>query len=147
MVMPELSGRIAHGRHELAVRVYYEDTDFSGLVYHANYLKYCERGRSDCLRALEIDQVALAAEQIHFVVRKMDCEFLRPARFDDVLTVETTGAGSKGARLLLRQRVLRGDDALFTADVVVAVIDGKGRPQRLQGALAEKLQVFAKIQS
>ena len=134
-------GAITSGVHRLAVRVYYEDTDFSGNVYHANYLKFCERGRSDFLRVAGIDQNALfgAGEPIMFVVRRMACEFLRPARFDDLLTVETSSGEMTGARFVLSQRVLRGAEVLFTADVTVALIDGRGRPKRVPPEMARAL--------
>ena len=136
-------GVITGGVHLLTVRVYYEDTDFSGNVYHANYLKFCERGRSDFLRALGIDQNAMLASDggLFFVVRRMICDFLRPARFDDVLVVETTSGDMAGARFELAQRVLRGDEVLFTASVTVALIDGKGRPKRVP---PEMLKAFQK---
>jgi acyl-CoA thioester hydrolase len=126
-----LTGTITNGIHRLAVRVYYEDTDFSGYVYHSNYLKFCERARSDFLRVLGVDQNAMFAHDGAFVVRRMNCEFLRPATFDDVLTVESTPGDAKGARFEIKQQVLRGDDVLFTADVTAVLIDGRGRPKRL----------------
>ena len=97
------------------VRVFYEDTDFSGYVYHANYLKYCERARSDYLRVIGIDQNAMFAEGNAFVVRNMDCEFLRPARFEDVLDVETRLVEISGARFELAQFVRRGAEDIFRA--------------------------------
>ncbi len=138
------SGQISDGNHVFQIRVYYEDTDFSGVVYHANYLKYCERARSDYLRVVGVDQSAMGAEAIFFVVRKMDCDFLKPARFDELLTVLTRGTGSSGARFQLSQKITRGDDVVFAADVTVALIDAKGKPQRISAILAEKLQVASK---
>jgi acyl-CoA thioester hydrolase len=128
-----LEGHISDGIHHLHVRVYYEDTDFSGHVYHANYLKFCERGRSDYLRLLGIDQNVMAGgnDAQMFVVRRMKCEFLRPARFDDVLEVETTAGELSGARFTLTQRVLRQGDVVFTSEVVVALIDNRGKPRRV----------------
>ncbi len=117
------------------VRVYYEDTDFSGFVYHANYLKYCERARSGYLRDVGVDQNAMFADGHAFVVRKMDCEFLRPAKFDDVLEVETTLIEMGGARFELAQRVKRGEELVFSAKVTVAIIGKDGRPQRISAAL------------
>jgi acyl-CoA thioester hydrolase len=136
------SGHISGGVHQLAVRVYYEDTDFSGFVYHANYLKFCERARSDFLRALGVDQNTLFASGDAFVVRRMLCDFLKPARFDDVLAVVTTPGEVAGARFELRQVVKRGDEVLFTADVTAVLIDGRGRPTRLTPALR---QAFAGV--
>lgn len=126
-----LSGTITNGIHHLPIRVYYEDTDFSGYVYHSNYLKFCERARSDFLRVLGVDQNAMFASGGAFVVRRMMCDFLKPAKFDDILTVESSPGEAKGARFEISQRVLRGDDVLFTADVTAVLIDQNGRPKRL----------------
>ncbi len=139
-----LTGTITNGIHRLNLRVYYEDTDFSGYVYHSNYLKFCERARSDFLRVLGIDQNTMFAEGGAFVVRRMNCEFLQPAKFDEVLTVESTPGNSKGARFEIKQRVLRCDDVLFTAHVTAVLIDGRGRPKRLT---AELLAAFSKARS
>ena len=120
------------------VRVFYEDTDFSGYVYHANYLKYCERARSDYLRVIGVDQNAMFASGDAFVVRRMDCEFLRPAKFEDVLEVETRLIEMGGARFELAQLVKRGEEQIFAAKVIVAIIDGKGRPKRIPPELVRK---------
>lgn len=117
--------------HELAVRVYYEDTDFGGVVYYANYLKFIERGRTEVLRDAAIDQVALKANGLVFVVRRLTAEFIAPARFDDMLTVQTSVAWIKRASLGMSQRVLRNDEVLFTAEVTIACMDATGRPRRL----------------
>ena len=109
--MKALDGEIRGGRHVMPVRVYYEDTDFSGIVYHANYLRFMERGRSNYLRLLGADQVSLFVEAeaeapgFAFVVRSMQIEFLKPARMDDVLEVTTTYEEIKGASITLHQRV------------------------------------------
>jgi acyl-CoA thioester hydrolase len=137
-----LAGVISGGVHRLRVRVYYEDTDFSGFVYHANYLKYCERARSDFLRLLGFDQTAMFGDGGAFVVRRMSCDFLLPARFDNVLTVETVPGEATGARFELKQRVLREQDVLFLADVTAVLIDRKGRPRRLS---PEMLQALARL--
>jgi acyl-CoA thioester hydrolase len=139
-----LTGTITQGIHHLPLRVYYEDTDFSGYVYHSNYLKFCERARSDFLRVLGVDQNAMFADGGAFVVRKMNCDFLRPAKFDDILTVETTPGAPSGARFELKQCVLRGDEVLFTADVTAVLIDARGRPKRLT---PELLAAFARVTS
>ena len=120
------------------VRVFYEDTDFSGYVYHANYLKYCERARSDYLRVIGVDQNAMFAEGQAFVVRKMECEFLRPAKFEDMLDVETRLIEMSGARFELAQIVKRGTEEIFSARVTVAIIGPSGRPQRIPSELAQK---------
>jgi acyl-CoA thioester hydrolase len=134
-----LTGTISKGIHHLSIRVYYEDTDFSGYVYHANYLKFCERARSDFLRVLGVNQNTMFADGAAFVVRRMNCDFLRPGKFDDILTVESSPGEAKGARFEIRQRVLRGDDILFTADVTAVLIDQNGRPKRLTSELLAAL--------
>lgn len=139
-----LSGHISDGKHVFHLRVYYEDTDFSGLVYHANYLKFCERARSDWLRVVGIDQMAMSGGSAHFVVRRMVCDFLKPAKFDDVVTIESHATELKGARFQMAQRILRGDEVVFTADVMVAIIDGRGRPMRVSADMAEKFQLATK---
>lgn len=120
------------------IRVHYEDTDFSGYVYHANYLKYCERARSDYLRVIGVDQNAMFAEGQAFVVRRMDCEFLRPAKFEDVLDVETKLVEMGGARFELAQIVKRGAEEIFKAKVTVAIIGSGGRPQRIPPEFTKK---------
>ena len=110
-----LDGAIRDGRHHMQVRVYYEDTDFSGIVYHANYLRFMERGRTNYLRLIGADQRALFAEAqseapgFAFVVRSMQIEFLKPARMDDVLDIVTWPLEVKGASITLAQEVRRGE--------------------------------------
>jgi acyl-CoA thioester hydrolase len=131
----ELDGEIRDGRHILRVRVYYEDTDFTGIVYHANYLRYMERGRTNYLRLIGADHRALfeatekEAPGFAFVVRSMSIEFLKPARMDDILEIVTEPEEVKGASTTVRQRVMRGDDLLVEAHVRVAFISGgRARP-------------------
>lgn len=126
--------------HRFPLRVYYEDTDFSGVVYHASYLRFLERGRTEWLRALGVDQRALHAgpDAPAFAVRRMSLEFRRPARMDDELSVETELAGVRGASVELRQTVLRAGDALVTADVTVVLVAG-GKPRRLPAPLKAAL--------
>ena len=133
---PHLSGELRDGIHYLPVRVYYEDTDFSGVVYHASYLRFLERGRTDFLRAGGVDQSVLHAggEGLIFAVRRMTIDYLLPARMDDVLIVETRTAEVRGASLSIDQRITRGRDTIVTADVRVAAILG-GRPTRIPDAL------------
>ena len=133
-------GTVVAGRHLLPVRVYYEDTDFSGVVYHASYLRFLERGRTEFLRAAGVDQSTLHAEGegLIFAVRRMTIDYLKPARMDDVLAVETHTAEMRGASLTIAQRILRGDEVLVTADVRVAAIAG-GRPARIPDALRSVL--------
>jgi acyl-CoA thioester hydrolase len=130
-----LDGEIRDGRHVLTVRVYYEDTDFTGIVYHANYLRYMERGRTNYLRLIGADHRALfeaakrEAPGFAFVVRSMNIEFLKPARMDDVLDIITEPEEVKGASTTVRQRVMRGDELLVEARVRVAFISGgRARP-------------------
>ena len=130
-----LDGEIRGGRHLMPVRVYYEDTDFSGVVYHASYLRFMERGRSNYLRLLGADhralfeQTAQEAPGFAFVVRTMTIDFLKPARMDDVLAVVTEPEEVKGASILLLQQVTRGEDILVEAHVRVAfVAGGRARP-------------------
>lgn len=127
--------------HLLPVRVYYEDTDFSGLVYHASYLRFLERGRTELLRAAGVDQSVLHAggEGLFFAVRRMTIDWLVPARMDDVLAVETRTAEVRGASIVIAQRVLRDAQVLLTADVRVAALAG-GRPARLPDALRAILE-------
>jgi acyl-CoA thioester hydrolase len=135
MIAVPLDGEIRDGRHVLTVRVYYEDTDFTGIVYHANYLRYMERGRTNYLRLLGADHRALFEETekeapgFAFVVRAMSIEFLRPARMDDMLDVLTEPQEVRGASIALVQRILRGDDVLIEARVRVAFVSaGRARP-------------------
>ena len=130
-----LDGEIRDGQHVMTLRVHYEDTDFTGIVYHASYLRFMERGRSNYMRLLGADQKALfeeaAAEApgFAFVVRAMNIDFLRAARFDDVLNVVTTPEEVKGASATLRQRVQRGDEVLVEAHVKIAFVSGgRARP-------------------
>ena len=131
----ELDGEIRDGRHLLRVRVYYEDTDFTGIVYHANYLRYMERGRTNYLRLIGADHRALfeatekEAPGFAFVVRSMSIEFLKPARMDDILEIVTEPEEVKGASTTVRQRVMRSDELLVEAHVRVAFISGgRARP-------------------
>ena len=133
---PHLDGAVNGGRHVMAVRVYYEDTDFTGIVYHANYLRFMERGRTNYLRLIGADHRTLfeaterEAPGFAFVVRSMAIEFLKPARMDDVLEVITTPDEIKGASITMLQRVTRGGETLVEARVRVAFISG-GKAQRI----------------
>jgi acyl-CoA thioester hydrolase len=132
---PSLDGEIRDGRHHMQVRVYYEDTDFSGIVYHANYLRFMERGRTNHLRLMGAEQHALFAEALAetpgfaFVVRSMQIDYLKPARMDDVLHIVTWPREVKGASITLSQEVRRGAELLVKAQVRVAFIcDGRAQP-------------------
>ncbi|MFD1344805.1 tol-pal system-associated acyl-CoA thioesterase [Litorisediminicola beolgyonensis] len=125
--------------HHFPVRVYYEDTDMAGIVYHANYLRYIERARSDWVRSLGIDQNALRDAGRVFVVRRIESDFLAPARFDDELDVVTETAQASGARLVLHQEVRRAGERLFQAEVTVVCVTLDGVPQRLPEELRRPL--------
>jgi acyl-CoA thioester hydrolase len=141
---PDLSGRIENGAHILPVRVYYEDTDFSGFVYHANYLKFCERARSDCLRLLGVRHRELQGST-GFVVRRLTCDFLKPAAIDDVLEVESRFEETGGARLDIDQRIMKEGQVIFHAKVRVALVDSQGRPKRLPQELAKALAARGQV--
>ena len=145
---PDLAGHIVEDetgrRHVLPVRVYFEDTDFSGLVYHGSYVRWCERGRSDFLRLIGNDHRALmggagAREPAAFVVRRMSLEYLKPARIDEVLEVVTRVKEATAATLALDQRIVRNREELFTAEVMVVLVSQSGKPQRLSTALRDAL--------
>lgn len=122
--------------HAHAVTVHYEDTDLSGVVYHANYLKFIERARSAWVRTLGIDQNALRAQGLAFAVRSLTAEFHAPARLDDALRVTTEVRRITGARAILFQTVFRGDDPLFSAEVTLALFDmATGAVRRLPDGL------------
>ena len=145
MAWPDLAGRLtttaSGSQHVLPVRVYFEDTDFSGLVYHGSYLRWCERGRSDFLRLLGNDHRALisAAEPAAFVVRRLTLDYLKPARIDDVLEVTTTVKTLGAASLTLLQRVTRDGVLLCDAEVMVVLVAQSGRVLRLSRVLRDIL--------
>jgi acyl-CoA thioester hydrolase len=122
--------------HHLEIRVYYEDTDFSGFVYHAGYLRFMERGRTEFLRALGVTQSSLHREAngLVFVVARLRIDYLRPGRMDDVLVVETVMTKAKGPVIQMRQAVRRADETLVAAEVTVAAVRD-GRPVRLPSFL------------
>ena len=126
------SGHLGGREHRLPVRVYYEDTDFTGVVYHGNYARYFERGRSDFLRVAGISHAELLArdEPSAFTVTKLTIEFRRAARIDDALVVRTTYDAIRGPRLFISQRITRGEELIATAEVEAACIDLAGRPAR-----------------
>jgi len=122
------------------VRVYYEDTDLAGIVYYANYLKFIERGRSEWVRAMGIDQVAMKRDAgVVFAVRRVEADYLQPAKFDDQLHVSTMISTISAARIVLDQTVLRDDVVLFSAQVTLVALDAQGRPTRLPEAFRRKI--------
>jgi len=130
-------------RHIFPVRVYYEDTDLAGIVYYANYLKFIERGRSEWVREMGIDQVAMKRDAgVVFAVRRVEADYLQPAKFDDQLDVSTTISTVSAARIVLDQTVLRDDAALFTAQVTLVALDAQGRPTRLPAEFRRKIADF-----
>ena len=132
-------GEIRKGRHYLKIRVYYEDTDVGGVVFYANYLRFLERGRSDFLRSLGIDQRALmecdGGEALTFVARRCVIDYLKPARFDDVIEVVTWLAEARGASAIMAQEVRRDGVCLAAARVTIAVTGKAGRPRPLPRSL------------
>ena len=145
---PDLAGRIEGETHVLPVRIYFEDTDFTGLVYHANFLKFCERGRSDFIRLLGINHTSLAnpksGDPAVFVVRRIEIDYLKPAGIDDVLEVVTSCAEIGGATLMLTQEVRRDEMVLACAKVSVVLVSSAGKPQRLGQMVRGALERFVK---
>ncbi|CAH0341695.1 tol-pal system-associated acyl-CoA thioesterase [Rhizobium sp. CECT 9324] len=136
-----LSGELSDDSHRLTQRVYYEDTDFSGLVYHGRYLHFLERGRTDYLRCLGVEQSALIGmdeEGLVFVVHRMEIDFKAPARMDDILTITTRTIKAGGAKMILEQEIHREEKLLIAAKVVIAVVNRSGRPRRLPDDLARQ---------
>ncbi|GEP00761.1 tol-pal system-associated acyl-CoA thioesterase [Methylobacterium haplocladii] len=140
MTAATLGGTLGDGVHRLPLRVYYEDTDFSGFVYHASYLRFMERGRTELLRSLAGDQSDLHrdARGLVFVVRKMTLDFLKAARMDDLLDVLTWSSELRGASMHLSQEVRRDGQTLTRADVVVACVRD-GRAIRLPDSIRRSL--------
>lgn len=138
---PDLAGRLTEGGHILPVRVYYEDTDATGVVYHGAYVRFFERGRTDYVRLLGVKQSELAEsdEPASFLVRRMTIDFRRPARLDDLLDVVTTPGAFGGASITLSQTIRRGGEMLVSAEVKVALVSVHGQPLRIKGALRAQL--------
>lgn len=130
--------------HHLPVRIYYEDTDFTGVVYHANYLRYFERGRSDYLRVAGVHHTALleGPEPLGFAVNRIELEFRKPARIDDALVVKTAFETMRGPRIFIAQTVFRSADTLVNAKVEVCCISLTGRPRKPPALLLERLKPF-----
>ena len=126
--------------NRLPVRVYWEDTDAGGVVYHASYLRFMERGRTEFLRGRGVVQSTLQADSgITFVVAEMKIRFRAPAKLDDELTVDTTMIEGRGASMVLAQTITRGTEVLVEADVTCAAISREGRPVRLPAELKARL--------
>ena len=125
--------------HTFSIRVYYEDTDLAGLVYYANYLKFIERGRSEWVREMGIDQVEMKADGFVFAVRRVEADYIAPAHYDDQLVVESTMDEITGARVVFRQDVKRGDVTLFSALVTVVCLTTNGAVARLPAAIRRSI--------
>ena len=138
------SGVLVGRTHRLPLRVYYEDTDFTGIVYHANYLRYFERGRSEFLRVLGAGNAALLerADPLAFAVIRLAIEFGKAARIDDALVVNTTWESMKGPRLAVRQWITRGDDLIAEVEGEAVCITPAGRPRRLPVDLVEAFRPY-----
>jgi acyl-CoA thioester hydrolase len=137
-----LSGVLTPAGHRLVARVYFADTDFSGVVYHARYLEFLERGRSDYLRLSGVHHNELLdgrhGERIVWVLRRMEIDFLSPARIDDVLTIDTRTERVSGARIFMAQQIRRGDELLIEARVEAAIVGEAGRPKRFPREWVER---------
>ena len=145
MSVPEpLSGTVRDGVHRLPVRVYYEDTDTGGIVYHAGYLRFMERGRSEYLRCVGIDQAAWlkrdGRDKLGWAVRRLAIDYLRPAVLDDALVVHTAIETVRGASVDMAQWVTRGRDEIVSARLTVAAIDGFGRPRRWPADVRQRFE-------
>jgi acyl-CoA thioester hydrolase len=125
--------------HSFPIRVYYEDTDMAGIVYHANYLKFIERARSDWVKEQGLDQNAMREEGIVFVVRRIECDYLMAAKFDDTLEVRTAVKSMTGVRLIMTQDVMRGEEILFRAEVTAVCATTEGTPARLPEKLRRRV--------
>ena len=135
------AGQIVGREHRLPIRVYYEDTDFTGMVYHANYLRYFERGRSDCMRLAGVDHTSLLdrPDPAAFTLTRIEVDYRKAARVDDALEVRTAWESIRGPRFLIRQRILRGAELIAEAVVHAVVITPDGRPRRPPPELVERL--------
>ena len=148
MSVPETTepsmGWLEGREHQLPVRIYYEDTDFTGVVYHANYLRYFERGRSDFFRLVGIQHSALLqlAEPTAFTIIRIELDYRRAARVDDALLVRTTYDSVKGPRLFVSQRITRGEEIIAEAKVQAACIDMRGRARRPPPGMADLLKPY-----
>jgi acyl-CoA thioester hydrolase len=136
------AGAFVGREHQLPVRVYYEDTDFSGVVYHANYLRFFERGRTDALRLAGVHHTELLVDQAAFVVRRMEVDYLRSAKVDDALLVRSLFDEMRGARMVINQKIERGGEVLATAHIHAALVGLDGRPRRFSPAMIASLSAF-----
>jgi acyl-CoA thioester hydrolase len=144
---PDLAGKLIPGGHVLPVRIYFEDTDFSGVVYHGSYIRFMERGRSDFVRLLGVAHASLDAgdhgEQLAFAVHRIHIDFFRPARIDDLVEVRTMVKAVTGARLILTQTVSRDGERLTEAEVTIVLITREGRARRIPDSVRATLHAAA----
>ncbi|MBN9354310.1 MAG: YbgC/FadM family acyl-CoA thioesterase [Hyphomicrobium denitrificans] len=144
---PDLAGRLIPGGHVLPVRIYFEDTDFSGVVYHGSYIRFMERGRSDFVRLLGVAHAGLDAgdhgEQLAFAVHRIHIDFFRPARIDDLVEVTTMVKAVTGARLILTQTVRREGERLTEAEVTIVLITRDGKARRIPDSVRATLHAAA----
>lgn len=134
--------------HSIDLRVYYADTDAGGIVYHANYLNFAERGRTELLRAAGFDHQALLADPgILFVVRRLEAEYLKTARLDDVLTVKTAIKSMNNASFLMKQTIFCHDSVVFSMDVTLVCVTTAGKPTRLPDLMRERFQPFVEMEN
>ena len=118
--------------HELQCRVYYEDTDAGGVMYHANHIKFCERGRTEFLRSFNLQNSELHAENgVLFVVRKIEADYFKPARLDDLLTVRTSILSIKNTSFLMQQDIVKADETVFSMKVLLVTVSTEGKPTAL----------------
>lgn len=128
-------------RHEWPIRVYYEDTDLAGIVYYANYLRFTERARTELIRDIGVDQTRLKQEDgIVFAVRQVQADYILPAVFDDRLTVVTEVKRAGGARIELKQDILRDGETLFSSEVTLVALATDGKPARIPAEIRRKLE-------
>ncbi|WP_300391793.1 YbgC/FadM family acyl-CoA thioesterase [Henriciella sp.] len=143
--MTDTSSRFdAHNQHWLTVRVYYEDTDFTGMVYHANYLRYFERGRSEFMRDAGVAHQALLdrPDPAAFTLTNVSVDYRRAARIDDLLSIRSRYLGCRGAKVIFQQTALRGEDVIAEADITAVMIHADGRPRRPIPDVVEMLSGF-----
>lgn len=124
--------------HQIDYRVYYEDTDAGGVMYHANHIKFCERGRTEFLRSFDLQNSDLHAENgVLFVVRRLEADYFKPARLDDLLTVKTSLKSMKNTSFMMRQEIHKGDEVLFGMDVLLVTVNTSGKPTALPDNIKE----------
>jgi len=144
---PDLAGRLIPGGHVMPVRIYFEDTDFSGVVYHGSYIRFMERGRSDFVRLLGVAHTSLDAgdhgEPLAFAVHRIHIDFFKPARIDDLLEVTTTVKEVTGARLILTQTVTRDGVRLTEAEVSIVLVTREGKARRIPDSVRATLHAAA----